>query len=340
MIDRGVRADDEDHFRLGDVAHRIRDRPGVDPLHQRGDARGVAQARAVIDVVRAESGAHQLLEQVGLFVGALRRTEAGQRPLAVGVSNRRASRSAAKSSASSQVASRNTSLQLSGSTVKSLCLATPGLRISGRGQAMLVLHVVEAVAALDAEPARVRRAVLALHEQNLVRLDVVGELAADAAVRADRLHLLVGDDLPDFAGRHERPGRTGLHALAAGDARGFAHRIVEVEHDLRVRAAEGVADDVVDLFFAAGAHAAAALDAGVEVHRDGRVRDVLDGLMPGAKRGLPTESRLRPAIELGVERVGRLRHVREQQLEHHLLAGHRAWAVGRDLHAFGGIAAA
>ncbi len=70
---------------------------------------------------------------------------------------------AATSSASSHVASRNTSDHFSGSTTKSLCFGTPGLRMSGLVKPMAMLHVVEAVAALHAQPAGVRRAVLALH---------------------------------------------------------------------------------------------------------------------------------------------------------------------------------
>ena len=56
-------------------------------LHQRGDRRGVAQPRAVIDVVGAEPGAHQFLKQIGLFVGRLGRTEAGERLRTVLVAN-------------------------------------------------------------------------------------------------------------------------------------------------------------------------------------------------------------------------------------------------------------
>jgi hypothetical protein len=50
--------------------------------------------------------------------------------------------------------------------------------------------------------------------------------------------------------------------------------VVHVEDDLRVRAAKGQADHVVDLLVAAGAQAAGALDAGVQVDGDGRVRQV------------------------------------------------------------------
>src|SRR4029078_6043121 len=106
-------------------------------------------------------------------------------------------------------------------------------------------------------------------------------LAATAAERADRVHLLIHDLEPGLARRHERARGAGLHALAAGDAGRSAHRVVLVEHDLRVLAAERVADDVVHLLFAAGTQAARALDAGIQVHRDGGVGNVRLGLFPG-----------------------------------------------------------
>ncbi len=71
-----------------------------------------------------------------------------------------------------------------------------------------------------------------------------------------------------------------MHALAAGDAGGIAHGIVEVEHDLGMLAAVRVADDVVHLLLAAGAQAARALDAGIQVDRDRRVGEIRFGLVP------------------------------------------------------------
>ena len=93
MVAGRVRADDEHDFGLRHVAHLVRHRARVDAFHQRGDARGVAEARAVIDVVRAEAGAHQLLEEIRLLVRALRRAEPGERARAVPVADRRAVRS-------------------------------------------------------------------------------------------------------------------------------------------------------------------------------------------------------------------------------------------------------
>ena len=287
MVDRRVGADDENDFGVGDVAHLVRHRAGVDAFHQRGDARGVAEARAVVDVVRPEPGAHELLEKIGLLVGALRRAEAGERPLAVGV----ADVAQPLGGEVERFLPRRFAEHL-GPVVRIdgevLVLGDARLADQRLRQAVLVLHVVEAVAPLDAQAARVRRTVLALHEEDLVVLDVVGELAPDAAVRAHRVDRLLGTTLRDLARGHQRAGRTRLDAFAAGHAGRVAHRVVEVEHDLRVTAAKGVADDVVDLFLAAGAHAAAALDAGVEVDRNRGMRDVLRPAGAGrAKRGLP-----------------------------------------------------
>src|SRR3954453_20371841 len=87
MVGGRVRAGEDRNVGVDDVAVRRRDRAGPDALEQRRDARGVAQARAGVDVVRAEARADELLEEVGLLVGALRRAEARDRPRAVLVVN-------------------------------------------------------------------------------------------------------------------------------------------------------------------------------------------------------------------------------------------------------------
>ena len=103
-----------------------------------------------------------------------------------------------------------------------------------------LVHIVEAEAALDAEPVLVGGPVAAADVDDLVVLDVVGELAADAAIGADAVDLAVGLArvrtlfVVDQRRRHQRAGRAGLHAFAAGDAGRGAHRVVEVEHDLLV----------------------------------------------------------------------------------------------------------
>src|SRR3954469_12416602 len=102
-----------------------------------------------------------------------------------------------------------------------------------------MMHVVEAEAAFDAEPVLVRRPVAALDRNDAVVLDLIGELAADAAVGTDAVHLAFGGvrhvehaRLVDEALLHQRAGRAGLHALAAGDAGRGAHRIGRGEEAL------------------------------------------------------------------------------------------------------------
>ncbi len=157
-------------------------------------------------------------------------------------------------------------------------------------QALRIADIVEAEAALHAQPVLVGRAVAAGDVKQLVVLDLVGELAADAAIGADAVHLAVGEFgahvlVVDQRRRHQRAGRAGLHAFAAGDAGRVAHRVVEVEHDLLAVAAAGHADDVVDLHFAAGAHAEIALDAGVEIDRHGRMAAVGRGRVRACRSG-------------------------------------------------------
>ena len=87
MIHGRPSADDDDALRV----HRGVERRGhgarADAFHERRDGRRVAEPRAVIDVVGFEARAHELLEQVGLLVRALRRAEARQRLAAALVEN-------------------------------------------------------------------------------------------------------------------------------------------------------------------------------------------------------------------------------------------------------------
>ena len=78
MILGRIGADHQDHFRVLAFVERGRHRARADAFHQGGDRGGMAQPRAVIDVVGAEAGANEFLEQIGLFVRALGRAETGQ----------------------------------------------------------------------------------------------------------------------------------------------------------------------------------------------------------------------------------------------------------------------
>src|ERR1700687_774434 len=143
---------------------------------------------------------------------------------------------------------------------------------------MGVMSVVEAEAGLHAQTTVVGGTIAAVYAHDVVILHVIGELAADTAIRTDRIDFLVSDDGVGVFGRRERSGGACLHAFTARHTGRFPHRVVKIEHDLGGGAAERVADHVIDLLLAAGAHATRALDAGVQVYPHRGVRDILRGL--------------------------------------------------------------
>src|SRR6266478_8875264 len=158
----------------------------------------------------------------------------------------------------------------------------------------------------------------------LVALDVIGELTTNPAIGTYAVHRAVGKlganvGLVHQRRRHERAGRAGLHAFAAGNAGGRSHGIVEVEHDLFAVAAPGHADHVIDLYLAAGADAQVALDAGIEVDRHGGMAAV-GGRVRAA--GEPARCDVLaigglPELGLGIVRDVLRRLIREQELDHH-----------------------
>ena len=85
MVLGRIGADDDDDVGILALVEGRGHRRRADAFEQRRHRRGVAQPRAVIDIVGAETGAHEFLEQIGFFVRALGRAEAGQRlrPVAV-----------------------------------------------------------------------------------------------------------------------------------------------------------------------------------------------------------------------------------------------------------------
>ena len=148
------------------------------------------------------------------------------------------------------------------------------------GQPLRRCGVVPAVAALHAQPALAPRllAALGIGDRAPVAVHVVGERAADPAVGADgvyRVKLGLGPDR-DVVDRlvGQRAGRAGGDALAAGDAGRGAHRVAEVERDVRGEPLAAAPDHVVALDVVAGADAAVAQDAGVVVDGDDRARQV------------------------------------------------------------------
>ena len=294
-----VRPGEDRDVRVDDIAVGRRHRTGADTLEQRRDARRVAQACAVVDVVRAEARADELLEEVGLLVGALRGAEPGDRPRAAlrvdllelrgGEVQRLLPRGLAEVRQDLVVVDEPARLlpAAAGAALAAHVRAQRALRVARltsdqrHREALLGDGVVPAVATLDAQTAvRARlRAAVGVGDPLALVVDVEGERAADAAVRADRV------DLPQLLARADRDvvdrlvgqraGRAGGDALAARHAGRLAHRVVEVEGDARVVALEDAADDVVALDVVARADAAIAEDARVVVDGDDRVGVVL-----------------------------------------------------------------
>ena len=207
----------------------------------------MADAGAGVDVVVAEGRAHQLLHQIGFFVGAARGGDAPHRVAPVLGLN---------------------AAELAGGVVQGRLPAhlLPGLVDAGadhrRGDAVGVGGVAPGEAAFHAGMAHVRLAVLVRHHaHHFIALDLGLERTAHAAIGAgggDALFRLAQFDDALF---HQGRGRAGLHAGAAGHAVRVEEGLLDAGGDARIetttrdRQREGALD------FIAGAHAAAAHDA-------------------------------------------------------------------------------
>jgi len=68
MIFRRSGADDDDDLGIRRGREGRRHRARAYPLHQCRDRGGVAEPRAMVDIIVAEAGAHELLEEIRLLV--------------------------------------------------------------------------------------------------------------------------------------------------------------------------------------------------------------------------------------------------------------------------------
>ena len=141
----------------------------------------------------------------------------------------------------------------------------------GRLQALRMVYVIEAEASLDAKALRVGRTITTLDMRDALVAYMEAQLAADAAIRADRIDAAIRRGERRIARRHQCAGWASLHTFAAGHATGYAKRIILIEHDARMLAAQRHANHIVALLVTTGTQASGALDAGVELHRDRRV---------------------------------------------------------------------
>src|ERR1700722_19622892 len=301
----------------------------------------MAKPRTMVDIVGSEAGLHELLEQIGFLVRSLGRAEASQRLGALLVADLDEAPGGDVErffpGSFAEVSERIGRINL----VVGVLLDTRQAH-QRLGQTVGVMDVVETKAAFDAKSVVVSRAIAAFSVDDLLVLDFVGDLAADAAIRAKRIDLAVriGDAglvLVKHHRWHQRAGRASLDAFAAGHAGRFPHRIVKVEHDLGAMIAVGHADDVVDLHLAAGAHAEAALDAGVKIDTHRRMAGVALAALGGREAAFGDLDLFRLVPELRIRVVGSLtrRLVSDQQLHHHFLRGDSPVACRFHLHADG-----
>jgi hypothetical protein len=275
----------------------------------------------VVHVVGDEALAQQLLEQVGLLVGALGRAEAGQSGAAVALQHPLQARGG-NVQGLVPAGLPEVARGVFGVELQVRALGRPVHADQRLGQAFRAVHVVEAEAALDAEPVAVGRTVPAVHIEDLLVFHMDPGLTADPAVGAERVHRAVLELAAHAAGVdqgrfHERARGTGLDALAAGHAGARPHGLVEVEDHLGLVAPIGHADHVVDLDLPAGPDAEGAVDASVQVDRYRGVADVRRWRVPGGEAALGEVQVVRPPPELGLRVVGHglVRLVGEQELE-------------------------
>ena len=184
----------------------------------------MAQARAVVHVIRSEPGAYQLLEQIGLLIAALGRAKSSQgfRPkthLQI-----------------TEPASRYRQRFLPSGLPKYIGpIAGLPRWVNGFGyprfayqrtrQTLWIVCVVKSKATFHAQAAMVGRAIATIHTHNVVVFDVVGQQAAHATKRANRVHFVIHLLTTHLRFRHQCPGRTRLHALAAGHTRAVPQTI-------------------------------------------------------------------------------------------------------------------
>ena len=167
-----------------DIAHRVADRTRAHAFEQRRNAGRMAQARAVVHVVAAEAGAHQFLKQVGLFVAALGRAKASQCLGAVGLLE---SYQTLRSQIQGLVPGGFTKHigPLGGALGQVQVFGNPRLANERAGQSVRMMSVIKPEAALHAQPRLVGRACATVHLDNALVLDVVGNLTAHTAERAN-----------------------------------------------------------------------------------------------------------------------------------------------------------
>ena len=241
-----VRPDHDDDVRLVDRLEILRARRGAESLGKAKAGRRVADARAGVDIVVAESGAHHLLDQEHFLVGAARRADRPDRVAPVlSLNALEFARRIADGLVPRDFAPR----------------VLDPLADHRLEDAVLMGGVAVSEPALDAGMALVGLAgLVGDHAQDFVALHFRLEGAADAAIGAGRHHRALRRSLFDHRLFVQSRGRAGLHAGAAGHAFG-RQEIGAAGRHLRIETPAQDRQGERPLNFLASAHAARADDA-------------------------------------------------------------------------------
>ena len=261
MRRRRIGADDDDDVRILDGIEVLGAGRGAVGLAEAVAGRRVADAGAGVDVIVAEALPDQLLDEVGLLVGAARRGDAADRALAVLVLD---------------------AAEFAGDVLERLIPRHLAPRVRDLladhrvEDALLVGGVAIGEAALHAGMAAVCLAVLpGNHAHQLVAAHFRLERAADAAIGTggdDRM-LRLADGNDAFLG--QRRGRAGLDAGAARHAFRLQERLVHAWRHARFEPATFDGQREGALHLLAGPHAARTDDALGRIVGEVRVRLVL-----------------------------------------------------------------
>ena len=155
MVGCRIGADHKDHVGVRHVIDLVAYCPGTHTFEQRCHAGGMAQPRAMVHIVGAKAGAHQLLEQVGLFIAALGATKACECFFAVRITQ---AFELARRQRQRFFPARFTKhlRPVGGIAVESLqgfgVFGHTGLADQRHAQALRAVCIVKAKAALDAQP--------------------------------------------------------------------------------------------------------------------------------------------------------------------------------------------
>ena len=142
----------------------------------------------MIDVIAAEPSAHQFLKQICFLIGALGRTKPGQSALPAFFSGSIANfaqlpRGQIERLLPARLAEHFQGVGRVHDEVGTL--GHTGLADKRFGQTLGMGNIIEAIAALDAQPPMIRRTIAPLDGQNAVVPDLVGELTTNPAIGAD-----------------------------------------------------------------------------------------------------------------------------------------------------------